>query len=51
MKKSVYGIFPLMGLIFGHFLDVKETQRMTMFRDKSALYGFEYEDEDQEPSW
>lgn len=38
-KRTFWGLFPLVGLAIGHFLDLKETERMTMFRDKSALYG------------
>ncbi|XP_037892924.1 NADH dehydrogenase [ubiquinone] 1 beta subcomplex subunit 1 isoform X2 [Glossina fuscipes] len=35
----IWGVLPLIGFAIGHFLDKKETERMTMFRDKSALYG------------
>jgi len=27
------------GALFGKYLDDKETERMTLFRDRSALYG------------
>lgn len=37
-KRYIYGILPFIGFAIGHFLDKKETERMTMFRDKSALY-------------
>lgn len=38
-KNYVWGVLPFIGLAIGHYLDKKETERMTMFRDKSALYG------------
>ncbi|NEU33467.1 hypothetical protein GN156_22545, partial [bacterium LRH843] len=31
-------LFPLCGLLIGNYLDNAETERMTRFRDKSALY-------------
>ncbi|TMW49574.1 hypothetical protein DOY81_005362, partial [Sarcophaga bullata] len=37
--RYVLGVLPLLGFAIGHYLDKKETERMTMFRDKSALYG------------
>lgn len=41
---------PLLGFMVGSFLDNLETNRMTMFRDKSALYGRELA-EGEKPSW
>lgn len=38
------------GFFFGKFLDDKETERMTLFRDKSALYGGMIK-EGEKPSW
>ncbi|XP_055531380.1 NADH dehydrogenase [ubiquinone] 1 beta subcomplex subunit 1 [Wyeomyia smithii] len=43
-------LIPLSGFAFGWFLDNKETERMTMFRDKSALYGRVLK-EGEQPSW
>lgn len=38
------------GALFGKFLDDKETERMTLFRDKSALYGGMVR-QGEKPSW
>lgn len=38
------------GAWFGKFLDDQETLRMTLFRDRSALYGGLVKPEDP-PSW
>lgn len=38
------------GVYFGKFLDDKETERMTLFRDKSALYGGMVKS-GEKPSW
>ncbi|ERL95042.1 hypothetical protein D910_12312 [Dendroctonus ponderosae] len=38
------------GIYLGHLLDVKETERMTLFRDKSALYGRELQP-GEAPTW
>ncbi|KAL9880894.1 NADH dehydrogenase (ubiquinone) MNLL subunit [Glossina fuscipes fuscipes] len=46
----IWGVLPLIGFAIGHFLDKKETERMTMFRDKSALYG-RAEGKKGPPSW
>ncbi|XP_077290934.1 NADH dehydrogenase (ubiquinone) MNLL subunit [Arctopsyche grandis] len=43
-------IIPFIGFGFGHFLDVKETERMIRFRDKSALYGGNVK-EGEQPTW
>ncbi|KAH8396218.1 hypothetical protein KR222_005540 [Zaprionus bogoriensis] len=50
-KRSLWAAVPLLGFAIGHFLDKKETERMGMFRDKSALYGRPAGSEDKEPSW
>lgn len=39
-----------LGTLFGKFLDDKETERMTLFRDKSALYGGMVQTSEK-PSW
>lgn len=41
---------PFIGYAIGWFLDRKETERMTLFRDKSALYGRQLQPGEQ-PSW
>ncbi|XP_053649000.1 uncharacterized protein ND-MNLL [Cherax quadricarinatus] len=41
---------PLLGFCFGAYLDRIETERLTMFRDKSALYGRVLA-EGEKPSW
>lgn len=38
------------GALFGKYLDDKETERMTLFRDKSALYGGMVKN-GEKPSW
>uniref|UniRef100_A0A182KBQ0 NADH dehydrogenase [ubiquinone] 1 beta subcomplex subunit 1 n=1 Tax=Anopheles christyi TaxID=43041 RepID=A0A182KBQ0_9DIPT len=38
-RQYLWSVVPLIGFGFGWFLDRKETERMTMFRDKSALFG------------
>lgn len=43
-------LFALSGYGFGAYLDYQETLRMTLFRDKSALYGRELK-EGEQPSW
>lgn len=48
-KRYIWGVLPFLGLAIGHFLDLKETERMTRFRDKSALYG--RPEGRQQPSW
>ncbi|XP_055915179.1 NADH dehydrogenase [ubiquinone] 1 beta subcomplex subunit 1 [Eupeodes corollae] len=37
-KQWVWLSLPILGGVVGNYLDNKETERMTMFRDKSALY-------------
>lgn len=38
------------GALFGKYLDDKETERMTLFRDRSALYGGLVK-KGEKPSW
>lgn len=38
------------GALFGKFLDDKETERMSLFRDRSALYGGMVKP-GEKPSW
>ncbi|XP_056648160.1 NADH dehydrogenase [ubiquinone] 1 beta subcomplex subunit 1 [Diorhabda carinulata] len=45
-----WGILPVIGLVTGWYLDRLETERLTLFRDKSALYGRELK-EGEKPSW
>ncbi|XP_052868697.1 NADH dehydrogenase [ubiquinone] 1 beta subcomplex subunit 1 [Anopheles bellator] len=49
-RQYLWTVVPLLGFWFGSFLDDKETERMTMFRDKSALYGRTLK-EGEKPSW
>lgn len=51
--KAIACALPFVGFAIGHYLDVQETERMTLFRDKSALYGRKDDDEnsDRPPSW
>ncbi|CAH1105481.1 unnamed protein product [Psylliodes chrysocephalus] len=49
-KGIAMGIFPALGFAFGWYLDRKETERLTIFRDKSALYGRVLK-EGEAPSW
>lgn len=49
-KGIQWGIFPVIGYAAGWFLDRKETERLTLFRDKSALYGRKLR-EGEPPSW
>lgn len=46
----VYAIPIGAGALFGKYLDDMETERMTLFRDKSALYGGMVR-EGEKPSW
>lgn len=50
-KRYVWCVLPLIGFAIGHFLDKKETERMTLFRDKSALFGRPEGAEGKSPSW
>lgn len=49
-KQYVWVALPLTGFLIGCYLDRKETERMTLFRDKSALYGRQLKAGEQ-PSW
>ncbi|XP_053677935.1 NADH dehydrogenase [ubiquinone] 1 beta subcomplex subunit 1 [Anopheles nili] len=49
-RQYAWTAVPLTGFCIGWFLDCKETERMTMFRDKSALYGRTLK-EGEKPSW
>ncbi|XP_053947918.1 NADH dehydrogenase [ubiquinone] 1 beta subcomplex subunit 1 [Anastrepha ludens] len=50
-KNYILGVLPIIGFAIGHFLDKKETERMTLFRDKSALFGRPEGSEGRAPSW
>lgn len=43
-------LLPFTGCAIGWYLDRQETLRMTLFRDKSALYGGNVKPSDP-PSW
>lgn len=49
-KGILWGIFPLVGYGLGWYLDRMETERLTLFRDKSALYGRVLK-EGEQPTW
>lgn len=49
-RQYVWFALPLTGFYLGLFLEHKETERMSMFRDKSALYGGRLK-EGEKPSW
>lgn len=49
-KNVHYGLFPITGYLFGMYLDRQETERLALFRDKSALYGRVLK-ENEQPSW
>nr|XP_023014454.1 uncharacterized protein LOC111504185 [Leptinotarsa decemlineata] len=42
--------FPVIGYCIGWYLDKKETERLVLFRDKSALYGRILK-EGEKPTW
>lgn len=46
-RQYLYIAIPLTGFALGMYLDNKETERMTFYRDRSALYGRQVE----KPSW
>lgn len=50
LKNIALASLGVIGFAFGAFLDRKETERMTLFRDKSALYGRVLK-EGEPPSW
>lgn len=43
-------VFPFTGFLIGHKIDKLDNEKMTMFRDKSALYGRELKP-GEPPSW
>lgn len=49
-KKWYLFPIPLAGVLFGAYLNRTETERLTLFRDKSALYGRELK-EGEAPTW
>ncbi|RZF49221.1 hypothetical protein LSTR_LSTR010951 [Laodelphax striatellus] len=49
-KSCAFGVIPVAFFLFGKHLDNAETERMTRFRDKSALYYRELGPNDK-PSW
>lgn len=46
-RQYIWCAIPFTGFFIGKFLDDMETDRMTRFRDKSALYGRQVD----KPSW
>lgn len=46
-RHYLWTALPLTGFAIGTWLDNMETQRMSKFRDKSALYGRQVD----KPSW
>jgi len=49
-KKNLIALVPIAAFAFGWKLDKMEIERMTLFRDKSALFGKEHGLE-YKPSW
>ncbi|KDR07695.1 hypothetical protein L798_02749 [Zootermopsis nevadensis] len=49
-RQYLYFAVPMTGFMLGWWLDRMETERMTLFRDKSALFGRELKPGDK-PSW
>lgn len=49
-REYLWLALPLTFGMFGKYLDDQETLRMTLFRDKSALYGRTLK-EGEKPSW
>ncbi|CAG9837740.1 unnamed protein product [Diabrotica balteata] len=45
-----WAVFPAVGFAIGWYLDKQETERLSLFRDKSALYGRVLK-EGEKPSW
>ena len=46
-KKHLVALVPLAGFFIGKYLTQLETERLTLFRDKSALFG----NDATKPSW
>ena len=49
-RMHILVLFPLAGYAMGWKLDNMEIERLTLFRDKSALFGREL-GPDEKPSW
>lgn len=49
-KQYAWGVLPFIGFGLGWFLDHQETLRMTIYRDRSSLYGRQLKS-GEEPSW
>lgn len=49
-REYVFMIIPFSGFFIGKYFEDKETERMTRFRDKSALYGRERAP-GEKPTW
>ena len=49
-REYIWAVVPLSGWMIGSYLDHRETERMVMFRDKSALYGH-IKKEGDKPTW
>ncbi|KZS10285.1 putative NADH dehydrogenase 1 beta subcomplex subunit [Daphnia magna] len=49
-KKHLVVIFPVVAYLIGWKLEKIEYERMTLFRDRSALFGREH-GPDYKPSW
>ncbi|XP_067635672.1 NADH dehydrogenase [ubiquinone] 1 beta subcomplex subunit 1 [Eurosta solidaginis] len=50
-KRYLVCVLPFIGFAIGAFLDRKETERMVLFRDKSALYARPDGSMPKTPSW
>ncbi|XP_066144302.1 NADH dehydrogenase [ubiquinone] 1 beta subcomplex subunit 1 [Euwallacea fornicatus] len=49
-KQWPFMAFPLLGYLFGKYIDRSESERLSLFRDKSALYGRVLK-EGEKPTW
>lgn len=49
-KKNLIALVPIAGFLIGLKLDRMEVERMTLFRDRSALFGREM-GSGYKPSW
>lgn len=49
-REYIWLVLPMSGYFLGRYLDNLETERMTLFRDKSALYGRVLQP-GEKPSW
>lgn len=50
LNKTLWCTIPFIGFGFGWWIDNQETERMTLFRDKSALYKRDRQP-GEAPSW